>query len=389
MRTAIVLLVLVGCGGEEDPCSVDGDGTAVDLHTTQVGAFLDPLDFDANAAALQDGGPECPWVQLAGTHTGHYPLALHHDRFAVAVTCGATVRVLSRSVDDGATVDVACAAGASANGGHTLRAHTTNTANEPFVIQTFVAGVPSLKAGLTNGDAFFQWHARSGVYDLVVLGHPGDADLAQPDNVRVVRGLAAASDPDVDVTVTTSPEWAALGPAVPVSIAPLSAVAMSYVTTNGTRVELGAVVSNATPLSGTLPTWPASALAPGEVHIETFEVDSADGLERRRAIREIPDVAPTVFDLPAPPPFEAALADAGGFAFTPLAAASSYTFSCAADRHAFVLEVSPAWLGEDATFALPAVPNVSFAACTMWDATAEGRDSPTDTWRTTRSLLAP
>jgi hypothetical protein len=387
MRSAIVLLVLVGCGGEEDPCSVDGDGTAVDLHTTQVGAFLDPLDFDATAAVLQDGGPECPWVALAGTHTGHYPLALHHERYAVAVQCGATQHVLSRGVDDGADVAVECASG-SANGGHTLRAHTANTTNGPFVIQTFVAGVPSLKAGLTNGDAFFQWHARSGVYDLVVLGHPGDADLEQPDNVRVVRGLAAATDPDVDITVTTSPEWVVLGPAVPVQVPPLSAVAMSYLTSNGTRVELGAVVATATtPASGALPTWPASVLAPGEVSIETFEVDSADALDRRRAIREIADVPPTVFDVQAPLPFAATFAD-GRFAFEPLDAATGYTFSCAADRHSFVLDVSPAWLGEDRTFALPAVPNVSFAACTMWDATAEGRDSPTDTWRTTHTLLA-
>lgn len=386
MRSAIVLLVLVGCGGEADPCSVDGDGTAVDLHTTQVGAFLDPLDFDANAAALQDGGPECPWVQLAGTHTGHYPLALHHERYAVAVTCGATQHVIARGVEDGAAIDVACAAGASANGGHTLRAHTANTANEPFVIQTFVAGVPSLKAGLTNGDAFFQWHARAGVYDLVVLGHPGDADLEQPDNVRIVRDLAAATDPDVDVTVTTSPDWVALGPAVPVSIAAFSAVAMSYVTRNGTRVELGAVVAADTPANGALPTWPASVLAPGEVHIETFEVDSADALDRRRVIREIADVPPTAVDLQPPLLFAATIADGGGFAFEPLDA-TSYTFSCAADRHAFVLDVSPAWLNEERTFALPVVPNVSFAGCTMWDATAEGRDSPTDTWRSTRSLL--
>src|ERR1043165_6056565 len=245
MRSSIgaLVLVLVGCGSsDEDPCSVDGDGVAFDLHTTQLGAFLDPVDVDATAVALQDGGPECPFVPVMGAHTGHYALALHHDRYAVAVSCGASVHVYGRGVVEGATLDAPCFAGA-ANGGHTLRAHTTNTANGPFVIQTFMAGVPSLKAGLTNGDALYQWHARAGVYDLVVLGHPGDADLSGPDNVRVVRDLAAATDPDVDITVTTSPDWVALGPTVPLSIDAHSAIAMSYLTANGTRVVLGAVLS--------------------------------------------------------------------------------------------------------------------------------------------------
>src|SRR5262245_59832537 len=105
MRALVFVFVLGGCASEpEDRCSTTGDGTAIDLHTTQIGTFLDPLDIDAAAVALQDGGPECPFVPVAGAHTGHYALVAHHDRYTVAVTCfGSKVRVLARSVADGAT----------------------------------------------------------------------------------------------------------------------------------------------------------------------------------------------------------------------------------------------------------------------------------------------
>jgi len=387
MRSLIILLVLGGCGAEDvvDPCSTEGDGLfAVDLHTTLVGTFLDTGDVDAPAVQLQDGGPECPFVSVPGVHTGHYPLALHHDRYAVAVTCGGgVVKVLARTTDDGPTLDASCLAPKTAGGGVTFFGHTSNT-GQPYVIQTFVGNIASSKAGIADGQVFYMWRARGGSYDVVALGHTGDTDLTAPDDVRIIRGVVASAGQDLDVTPMTSPDWLALGPSVPVSIEAHSLAAMSYVTSNGTRAEIGFALSGNAPANAMLPTWPASARMAGELHIQTLEVDSADASRRRIVAREIAE--PAAFDMALPPELEASVT-AGVLGFSPLADATRYVFSCDAAKHSTSLDLSVAWLGAETTITPPVLAGVVYD-CTMWGVTAHGATSPAETWRSVLTIPA-
>jgi hypothetical protein len=385
MRTWVVLLVLVGCGSGEpdDPCSTTGDGVAVDLHTTEVGVFLDPLTVDANAVALQDGGPECPFTGVPGAHTGHYALAVHHDRYAVAVTCpGNDVRVLARGIADGETLEVACKAPRTVGGGNTLFAHATS-GGQPIVVQTFMGLAQSSKVGIADGGVMYQWRALAGAYDLVARGHVGDTNINGPDTFHILRDIAVTDATDKDVTPAVAPDWVAPGPTVAVSIGANSLAAMSYRTKNGTRVELGLVLADATPESGTLSTWPASLRGPDEVHIQTLQVDGAG--TRRTATRDVAE--PTAFDMAMPPELTASLT-AGAFALQLVPDASRYVFSCETAKHAVTTDLTPAWLGDELAYTLPALAGVSYADCTMWTGTAIGQSSPTDRWESKLSIAA-
>jgi len=389
MRSLLVLLcVLVGCGGngDGDDCDGGGDAATFDLHTTQqLGDLLDERDGDVTAVALQDGGPACPWHTVAGTGTGHYPLAVHGARYAVAVTCDADLTVLARSRDDDGALAVSCFSADQVEA-RELRAHTTESAT-PYVIGTFLATNGGVKAGVSPGAAIgFLWHALDGVYDLVALGHLGDDDVTAPDNVRVVRDLAATTAFDIDVTPMTSSEWVPLGPPVPVTAGVNTIASLRYKTTRGTFVDLGTAIGTVSPQTRSAPTFPAAVRAPGDVYEQAVFVDDFAAGKSFSVTRIAAE--PTAFDMPLPPAFDVVV-DGKTFTLAPVADATHYELACDVNGRRFTNNLSVAWLGDDATYALPSIPGVSYSAACRWGATAIGATAPSDTWRSSTAARAP
>ena len=381
----IVILMLVGCAADDDECGDTGDAKSFDVHTRLVGQFMDPPDADATSVQVQDGGPACPWRTIASTGVGHYTVAAHHDRFAVAVTCGADVTVLARSTLDSDPLEVSCFASSPASDGFVIAAHSDGAlGNGQYVLQVFLGDQPSEKHGFGHANAGYSWRARGGRYDLVALGHAGDEDLTAPDRLHVVRKLAAADQPDLDVTPLDTADWLALGPPVMVELKQGAAAALGYRTSGGTIVDLGAADAFDAPLTAALPTWPAAAAAPGDVYLERLFFDDPSFSYSLAASRE--SATPTAFDLELPFPFEIVRDSATSFVFARTSPADRYVLSCENAGHVFVNDFTPHWLGDAHRYDLPELDGVEYADCRFWDGSQHGHRSATETFRATSSV---
>jgi hypothetical protein len=384
----VLLCVLVSCGaGDDDDCDGGGDATLIDLHTTQrLGDLLDERDGDARTVMLQDGGPACPWRAVAGTGSGHYALAVHGARYAVAVTCEETLTVLARTADDGGELAHACFSSELVEPIE-LRAHTVAGAT-PYVIGASMGNTSTSRQSASGNVAIgFLWHALDGVYDLVAVGHPGDDNLDAPDNVRVIRDLRAADAFDIDVTPTASPEWIAFGPTVPVTAGANTIASLRYKTTHGTFVDLGTAIGTATPQTVAAPTFPAAARAPGDLYEQAMYVEAFDAGKAFIITRTTAE--PTAFDMALPPVFTATL-DRTTFSFAHVADATSYQVTCLTTTGgSFTSNFSADWLGYDGAYTLPSIPGVRYPDDCRWTASAIGRTAPSDTWESATGVRSP
>jgi len=378
----MLILMLVGCAADDDECGDTGDAKTFDVHTRLVGQFLDPPDANASSVQVQDGGPACPWRTIENAGVGHYTVAAHHDRFAVAVTCGTDVTVLARSTLDFEPLEVACFANGPASDGFEIKAHSDGAVgNSKYVLQVFVADQPSEKHGFFQVSNFFSWRARGGRYDLVALGHAGDEDLDAPDRLHVVRKIAAADTPDLDVTPADTADWLALGPPVTVELKEGFEALLGYRTSGGTSVGLGGADAFSAPVTAALPTWPAAAAAPGDVYLQALFYDDPSFIYSLEARRESP--TPTAFDLQLPFPFQILRDTETSFLFVRNSPADGYVLSCNNGDHVFVTDFTTHWLGDELRYELPQLDGVDYTECRFWDGSVRGHRSATETFRAT------
>jgi hypothetical protein len=384
-RLALLALLLGACGDSGDhpsSCSDPTTSATVTLHTTWRTQLLDPPQpGDATWVAVRDGEDGCPWQPMTGDGSGTYALPVTHDAYAVAVACAdpsvaPSYRIIERTV--GETVDLHAACGkqlADTSDAHQIGVTLEGNDDGPAWYRWFVRNSPSTPLEMGGAGVTTMAHfARTGHYDIAVLGHTGAED--DPDRLLFRRALDGTIEQLVDADASASDGWSTFGAPVASGSPPADArgTDITYVTDGGTFVPIATGLT--APLQ--VPTWPGTLGAPGDVYLA-----DASGLSEDLT-RDWDDVSfatdPTAFAFATVPQFGPTTSlDSDGWHFAPLAGAQLYELTCGASAFALQYDATAGAIAAQGTdgYQLASFPDdpssppwPALNGCTYWTGTA-------------------
>lgn len=403
----LVVLALTACGDQAAPsaakCSPATMPSTVTLHTGVATQLLDAQPGDAAWVALRDGEDGCPWSVASGDGMGNYTLSIDHDSYAVAVVCTdpqlpSSLQLIERTVAETTALHATCSAllpDPVVQAAHTVDIQLVGPAMATVDYQPYLraAVIEPFELDDTTIDQIAR--AKGGKYDVAVSGHLATVTT---DQLRLARAVDATTDPVIAVDITAAGDWLAFGAPISIDVGAIANaqfpdVSVDYLTSYGTFVAL----ASADATSVETPTWPSSAVDPGDAYFEVAQWGSASDSSRTFDVERIA-LDPAGFTVAAPPAFDGSttvMVDSSGqrfWAFPALSGAAGYTLGCTfyADQamtmvdHYVNYDISAGVVGDDpVTYDLPDLSDLPGTAmlppfavdntgCPGWDALAYG-----------------
>jgi len=353
---ALTSPVLTSCGGDDTgpppECLPERDPTTIDVTMRIRSQLLDQPREQPVWIAVQDGGPECPW-QVAPDGV----VTVTHERYAIAVACldpsvPPKLALFGRTLADGSAIELACERRLTEpleQHAHAIQARVDGA--DPVVVQLSMHDDTTDRLQLVGGVVATRWYANTGRHDLVALGHRG-LDTSLPDQVKIVRDLEPQFDHDIDVGPASSSGYLPFGARVSLTSFSAGVVRATYVTSNGTFVELGETVAPDGGGALLYDRWPDGARDNGDAYLQSVVVaDATDTRIGQTFSRDPDDTAPGV------PDKLSASRIGGGVAFRPVDGATGYQLDCVADDRRLVHDLSASWFGDEREYRFPELPN--------------------------------
>jgi hypothetical protein len=361
MRNAFAVLALTACGDDVSVpnCPSGGPATTITLNTLQRSQLVDIRRADANLVVFRDGDDDACWREMPASGTGAYELPVTQERYAVAIVCSdpsvdSAVEVFARARDEVGELTASCAARVPETGVHRIGIQV-NTAQALVVYEAFLRDERSGRHSSSGASNTITWGGRGGTYDLVAVGHTGDA----PDDLLVVRELSLTEDRVIDAHPGTA-AYMPFGPELAMSSPDPVTLETHYITRHGTRVPLGEASGFEGPTSGTFATWPAGLVDPGDA----YEQLARGGSLAARRIAQRFTLDPSGFAPVLPPAIDSATVltrddDVLVVAHPAMPGAALYSLNCSAPDHSVAYNVSAGWHGDAANlvFAIPLLPD--------------------------------